>query len=99
MRIIKLGPSEFPTRPDVEEFFETELRKSDRNGKFIIPNGWIAESALDPGVRLIFSFRGTILYLAEAATGRKTNEDDYADQYPYYFNLVISSIRRTDVSL
>ena len=99
MRIIKLSSQEFETVDDVVEFFEEELLRRIPTGKFRFPPGWIAEDKLSVGEPILFSYQTTVMYSARAASRRLVNNDEYSNQYPFYFQVDMETVRPVDVSL
>ena len=98
MRIIKLSKKEF----DLEEvlpFFERDLPSRKPPGQFRIPSGWIDKKHLSIGEPLLFSYEGHVLYSARAGSGRLDNNDECCDDYPFYFQVDVDSIRRVNTTL
>ncbi len=99
MRIIKLSVDVFETFDEVVSFFGEYLPERDPPGKFRIPKGRIAEDCLGDGEPLLFSYESAVVFTARAASGRCRNGDEYSDEYPFYFQVDMRTVRRTDVSL
>jgi hypothetical protein len=92
MRIIKLSPNDVDmrTRDDVETYFHGKLRGG--GGAFYMTPGRIADTGLEPGEILVFSYEGEIVYTAIAASGRLDNEGDDAHMWPNYFRVDLASL-------
>ncbi len=99
MRIIKLGTVEFPSIEDVRRYFENDLPRKEPPGKFRIPQNLIGKNGLKKGEKLLFSYRGTICYLAMANSGRINNTDKRQKKYPYFFLIDIDTLQNTRISL
>ncbi len=98
MRIVKLSDNEFASGEDVKKYFEEELRSRHPPGKFLVTKGRIARNTLDPGERLIFTYRGHVIYTAIAKTGREDNSDDRAKTHPYYIVVDLSTLQAADAT-
>ena len=96
MRIVKMSTDIFEDEEQVHSFFKKELRSRGGGtvgGKFRIPAGWIAEDGLKVGEPLLFSHQGVVLYSAKASSSRRTNDDEESEEYPFYFDVNVESIR------
>lgn len=100
MRIIKLNIiKEFPTFEQLVHYFEYDLPSRNPPGKFLLPKGWIAEGGLEPGERVLFSYKCRVRFVAHAASGRIKNTDEEQKNYPCFFTIDLSSVQQTDFSL
>ena len=100
MRIIKLSiTKEFPTLDTLGNYFKYELPSRNPPGKFLLPKEWIAEDGLQPGEMVIFSYRCCVRFVAQAASGRMKNVDEYQNRYPYFFVIDLNTVRQTNFSL
>ena len=95
MRIIKLSKvdEDFSNRDMVGEYFEKKLKNKVPEGKFELTKTRIAKNGISPNEKLIFTYEGEIVYLAEAATGRETNKGKQTEKYPYCFYIDMESVR------
>ena len=84
MRLVKLSTAEFKDIDAVDAFFDEDLPQREPPGKFSFPAGWIAADGLDESELLLFSFRGRVVRIARAGSGRLQNTDAARDRYPYY---------------
>lgn len=99
MRIIKLSEEEFSDLQDVQEFFRDDLPHREPRGKFRITPGRIAKDGLQSDEQLLFSYKGVIYYVALSATGRLDNDDECQDEYPYYFQIDMDTLRSIEIDL
>jgi len=99
MRIIKLGTEEFPNLDKVINFFEENLPSRTPPGKFRIPQKSIAEDGLKIGEKILFSYKCTVYYIAQSATGRLPNDDKYHNEYPFFFQIDVGTLMPTELSL
>ena len=93
MRIIKMSTKIFEEEEEIHSYFNEELRsraRSEVGGKFRIPAGQIAEDGLEDDEPLFFSYNTVVLYSAKASSGRRTNDDDESEEYPFYFNVPLN---------
>lgn len=100
MRVIKLNTTkEFPALEDLERYFDNDLPSRNPPGKFRLTKGRIAEDGLQPGERVIFSYKCCVCFVAYAASGRMENTDEYQNDYPYFFIIDLDHVRQTNFSL
>lgn len=94
MRIIKLSPRDidFPDRVSVDRYFEVTLPNRNPVGQFLLTQGRIAESGIEVGEPIVFSYETEITHVAKAATCRLVNLQGDSVTYPYYFLLNMSTI-------
>ena len=98
MRLIKLSADGFdnPSEVEIDRYFQgPELRQRG----FIFPEGRIAQTGLQIGELLLFSFRSTVLYVAKAASVRQPYKGQHFEKYPYCVHLDPDSIRQAYVSV
>ena len=99
MRVIKLNiAKEFPTFEKLKHYFEYDLPSRNPPGKFLLPKGWIAEDGLQPGERILFSYRCYIRFVAYSVSGRMKNYNQDQIRYPYFFVINLPA-RRVNFSL
>ncbi len=101
MRIIKLSKNDvdFANRVQVDVFFEITLKNKTLEGRFELTNSRIAKNGIAPKEKLVFTYKGEIVYLAEAASKRLPNNGDQSDIYPYCFYVDMKSVRPGQGSL
>lgn len=95
MRIIKLSTADpdMKTREDVDRYFLKTLPEMTPGGQFLVTKGRIAKNGISPGERLVFSYKGEIIYLARAASERLDTTGPDAQTYPNYFIVGIETIQ------
>ncbi|MCB0170064.1 MAG: hypothetical protein KDJ97_05885 [Anaerolineae bacterium] len=99
MRIVKLSEEIFSDLESVMRFFRDYLPQRDPPGKFRITEGRITQDGLEPGEEMLFSYNGTIYFIAQSATGRLENEDEHQNEYPFYFLVDMDTLRPVEISL
>lgn len=99
MRIIKLSTEEFETIKDVVTYFEEHLPSTNPPERFRITERRITEDGLEIGEPLLFSYQTTVLFTAEAASGRLDNNDEKSDTYPFLFLVNMATLRPSEISL
>ena len=101
MRVIKLSPddTDMKTREKVDWFFLTHLHERRPEGQFFFPKGRIAEDGIQPGEWLIFTYLGSIVYIARSASNRLESKGNNAHLFPFYFCIDTNSIRQAKGSL
>lgn len=108
MRIIKLSDKEplFQSLRNVVNYFEEDLRERKPQGKFRIykPNPdsspKIGVGGLEEGEKVIFSYKGLIVYTGYVKSGVEKNTDKYREKYPLYFIVNVARLNRIfDVKL
>ena len=97
MRIVKLGPEEFPDEHKLLGYFEQELPARTPPGLFLFKSR-IAKDELDPGETVLFCHDAKVRFVAEAVTGRMDNTYLRQAEYPHCFVMKLPA-RRTDVPL
>ena len=99
MRLVKLSTQEFEDLNKVNEYFQNVLPQRTPPGKFMIPKGWIAEDRLSEGELVLFSFNSRVVRVAQAASGRRANDDPEFADYPYYFLVDLDTLREVEFSV
>jgi len=94
MRIIKLSPRDidFPDRVSVDTYFEVILPNRNPVGQFLLTQGRIAESGIEAGEPIVFSYQTEITHVARAASSRLANSQHDRVTYPYYFLVDMNTI-------
>lgn len=98
MRLIRLADPHFPDLAAVDHYFldpQSPFRNRGPFATFIFQPGHIDENGLRPGETLLFSYEGTVYYVATAHSGRKPWDGPGSDELPYCFHVNIASLRRT----
>lgn len=95
MRIIKFSKEDedFPCIDMAANFFEMKLNSTEPKGKFEITKGRISQNGLERKEKLVFSYNGQMIYMAEAATGRERNRPEYSTRYPNYFCIDMATLK------
>ena len=96
MRIIKLSDTDpdMKTVFDVRKYFKKKLQARKLKGQFLLTATRIKEGGVEPGEKLVFTYRSQLVFSALAASGRIAYEGEEASEYPYYFCIDTSSIRQ-----
>lgn len=99
MRIVKLSEDdvEMRTIQMVRDFFEKRLPSMTPPGQFLMTKGRISKNGIRRGEKLVFSYRGAIVYLGVAASGRQiyTGKQLWLPlEYPYFFLIDTNRIYR-----
>jgi hypothetical protein len=92
MRIVKLGPEEFPDEHKLLGYFEQELPARTPPGLFLFKSR-IAKDELDPGETVLFCHDAKLRFVAEAATGRMDNTYLRQAEYPHCLVLKLPARR------
>jgi hypothetical protein len=95
VRIIKLSTddADMKTRDGVDRYFLDTLPKTAPPGQFLVTKGRISENGVSPGERLVFSYKGELVYIARAASERLDTAGPEAAEYPHYFIVDVESIQ------
>lgn len=94
MRIIKLSHKDpdMETQEMVDHFFNVTLNERTPPGKFRLTETRIGKDGMYIGEKLIFTYKGKIVYVAESKSGRIVNSDKDLIEYPYLFLIDMSSL-------
>jgi hypothetical protein len=100
MRVVKMIaiPGVFDDEAAVDNFFTNVLPNRVPPGLFHI-NHEIAADGLEPGERLLFTYRGRLRFVGLSATGRQANTFGLQDTYPNCFIVEPASIQPADATL
>ncbi|MCG3209820.1 MAG: hypothetical protein FOGNACKC_03447 [Anaerolineae bacterium] len=100
MRIIKLSTLEpnFETLATTAYYFECRLPE-EFNRRFRMTAGRMRAGSPRSGEMLVFSRAGHIHYVAQAASTRQDNDDEWQDELPYFVEVDPASIRAVNLSL
>lgn len=97
MRVVKLGPEEFPDENKLLGYFEQELPRRNPQGLFLFKDR-IAKDGLEPGETVLFCHETKLRFVAEAATGRMDNTHLRQGEYSHCFVIKLPP-RRANVPL
>jgi len=103
LRLIKLSKELTPSRAEVVYYFEdpdSEFRtRHETFGIFMFTKGRISSDGISSGETLLFSYEGEIVYVAKAASGPLPTTGPESDEFPYYLQVDLPSLKRASIPL